>query len=242
MYSRRHYPECVLEESRSPRYVQKRRRKTQPLNRVQPGFFSSSTLGLRPKNGNPAENSHGCRIGTSLGVWERLHVIDSHSSPFAFRFSSTASLSSVFACLRELSLLVVLFHGFIYTLFLLTIPRLHSQFSIRAIAVNWPPSFLASAIYDFILGQIDRRRYNTTALLSLDWYTTPISMSTSTLEPLRGSCSCGRNRYLIRILDDNVTDHAQIHFDSSSDNRASDYTLPLLPLLYTIISGLIQVS
>lgn len=128
-------------------------------------------------------------------------------------------------------MLVVLFHGFIYTLFLLTIPRLHSQFSIRAIAVNWPPSFLASAIYDFILGQIDRRRYNTTALLSLDCYTTPISMSTSTLEPLRGSCSCGRNRYLIRILDDNVTDHAQIHFDSSSDNRASDYTLPLLPLL-----------
>lgn len=144
-------------------------------------------------------------------------------------------------------MLVVLFHGFIYTLFLLTIPRLHSQFSIRAIAVNWPPSFLTSAIYDFILGQIDRRRYNTTALLSLDCYTTLglasiTSMSTSTLEPLRGSCSCGRNRYLIRILDDNVTDHAQIHFDSSSDNRASDYTLPLLPLLYTIISGLIQVS
>lgn len=44
-------------------------------------------------------------------------------------------------------------------------------------------------------------------------------MSSDTgLEPLRGSCSCGRNRYLIRIPED-VTDHARIYFDSSSDNR-----------------------
>lgn len=44
-------------------------------------------------------------------------------------------------------------------------------------------------------------------------------MSSDTgLEPLRGSCSCGRNRYLIRIPED-VTDHAHIYFDSSSDNR-----------------------
>lgn len=47
------------------------------------------------------------------------------------------------------------------------------------------------------------------------------TMSTSTpLEPLRGSCSCGRNQYLIRIPDD-VTDHAEVYFDDSSDNRTS---------------------
>ncbi|RAL16850.1 uncharacterized protein BO97DRAFT_402461 [Aspergillus homomorphus CBS 101889] len=38
--------------------------------------------------------------------------------------------------------------------------------------------------------------------------------------PLRGSCQCGRNQYLIR-LSDNVTDHAQVYFDSSEDNRRS---------------------
>lgn len=44
-------------------------------------------------------------------------------------------------------------------------------------------------------------------------------MSSDTgLEPLHGSCSCGRNRYLIRIPED-VTDHARIYFDTSSDNR-----------------------
>ncbi|KXG46368.1 Glutathione-dependent formaldehyde-activating enzyme/centromere protein V [Penicillium griseofulvum] len=37
-------------------------------------------------------------------------------------------------------------------------------------------------------------------------------------EPLRGSCSCGRNAYQINIPDD-VQDHAQVYFDSSRDNR-----------------------
>ncbi|KAJ5682784.1 hypothetical protein N7462_005949 [Penicillium macrosclerotiorum] len=37
-------------------------------------------------------------------------------------------------------------------------------------------------------------------------------------EPLHGSCSCGRNQYRIQIPDD-VTDHAQVYFDSSRDNR-----------------------
>ncbi|CAG8385324.1 unnamed protein product [Penicillium salamii] len=37
-------------------------------------------------------------------------------------------------------------------------------------------------------------------------------------EPLRGSCSCGRNEYQINIPDD-VTDHAEVYFDSSRDNR-----------------------
>ncbi|RAH73130.1 uncharacterized protein BO66DRAFT_418211 [Aspergillus aculeatinus CBS 121060] len=36
--------------------------------------------------------------------------------------------------------------------------------------------------------------------------------------PLRGSCQCGRNQYLIRLPDD-VTDHAHVYFDSSQDNR-----------------------
>ncbi|CAG8097077.1 unnamed protein product [Penicillium olsonii] len=39
-----------------------------------------------------------------------------------------------------------------------------------------------------------------------------------TCEPLRGSCSCGRNEYQINIPDD-VTDHAEVYFDSSRDNR-----------------------
>ncbi|OJJ45666.1 hypothetical protein ASPZODRAFT_133533 [Penicilliopsis zonata CBS 506.65] len=42
-------------------------------------------------------------------------------------------------------------------------------------------------------------------------------------EPLRGSCSCGRNQYLIRIPED-VTAHARIYFDSSWDNRRSQGT------------------
>ncbi|KAJ5088665.1 Glutathione-dependent formaldehyde-activating enzyme/centromere protein V [Penicillium angulare] len=37
-------------------------------------------------------------------------------------------------------------------------------------------------------------------------------------EPLHGSCSCGRNEYKIDIPDD-VTEHAQVYFDSSRDNR-----------------------
>ncbi|CAI7598981.1 unnamed protein product [Penicillium glandicola] len=37
-------------------------------------------------------------------------------------------------------------------------------------------------------------------------------------DPLRGSCSCGRNEYQINIPDD-VTDHAEVYFDSSRDNR-----------------------
>ncbi|KAJ5747070.1 uncharacterized protein N7511_008766 [Penicillium nucicola] len=37
-------------------------------------------------------------------------------------------------------------------------------------------------------------------------------------EPLRGSCSCGRNEYQINIPDD-VTEHAEVYFDSSRDSR-----------------------
>ncbi|RMJ23554.1 hypothetical protein PHISP_05565 [Aspergillus sp. HF37] len=37
-------------------------------------------------------------------------------------------------------------------------------------------------------------------------------------EPLRGSCSCGRNQYLIQIPE-NVTDHAHVYFDASRGNR-----------------------
>ncbi|KGO74063.1 Glutathione-dependent formaldehyde-activating enzyme/centromere protein V [Penicillium italicum] len=37
-------------------------------------------------------------------------------------------------------------------------------------------------------------------------------------DPLHGSCSCGRNEYQINIPDD-VTDHAEVYFDSSRDNR-----------------------
>ena len=202
----------------------------EPLNmcrreeETQPGLFFSSTPVLRPKKAILRRIHTVAALGL-VGMWERLHVIDGHSWLF-FSFSLFSSLSSVFACLRELSLPAgCLFHGFLFILhcfsFILNSTRDRPSIG--------PRPFSTSAIYDFILGQVDRRRYNTTtALLSLDCYTTAIiSMSTSTLEPLRGSCSCGRNRYLIRILDDDVTDHAQIHFDSSSDNRASDYTLPL---------------
>ncbi|PWY90057.1 hypothetical protein BO70DRAFT_359046 [Aspergillus heteromorphus CBS 117.55] len=38
------------------------------------------------------------------------------------------------------------------------------------------------------------------------------------IEPLRGSCQCGRNQYQIRLPDD-VTDHAHVYFDASRDNR-----------------------
>ncbi|PYH96728.1 hypothetical protein BO71DRAFT_374792 [Aspergillus ellipticus CBS 707.79] len=38
------------------------------------------------------------------------------------------------------------------------------------------------------------------------------------IEPLRGSCQCGRNQYQIR-LPDNVTDHAYVYFDTTRDNR-----------------------
>ncbi|KAJ5131359.1 Glutathione-dependent formaldehyde-activating enzyme/centromere protein V [Penicillium bovifimosum] len=37
------------------------------------------------------------------------------------------------------------------------------------------------------------------------------------LEPLRGSCSCGRNAYQINIPDD-VTDHAEVYFDNGRDS------------------------
>lgn len=40
-------------------------------------------------------------------------------------------------------------------------------------------------------------------------------------DPLRGSCSCGRNEYQINIPDD-VTDHAEVYFDSSRDNRGQN--------------------
>lgn len=42
-------------------------------------------------------------------------------------------------------------------------------------------------------------------------------------DPLRGSCSCGRNEYQINIPDD-VTDHAEVYFDSSRDNRGQIQT------------------
>ncbi|KAH8434206.1 uncharacterized protein LDX57_011845 [Aspergillus melleus] len=37
-------------------------------------------------------------------------------------------------------------------------------------------------------------------------------------EPLHGACLCGRNQYQIHIPD-NVTEHAEIYFDSGRDNR-----------------------
>ncbi|KAI9373094.1 hypothetical protein BJX61DRAFT_402785 [Aspergillus egyptiacus] len=47
----------------------------------------------------------------------------------------------------------------------------------------------------------------------------------SELDPLRGSCLCGRNQYLIRIPDD-VADHARVYFDAGRDQRRS-YGAPL---------------
>ncbi|KAE8149420.1 hypothetical protein BDV25DRAFT_156335 [Aspergillus avenaceus] len=37
-------------------------------------------------------------------------------------------------------------------------------------------------------------------------------------EPLRGSCHCGRNQYIIQLPED-VSEHADIYFDSSRDSR-----------------------
>lgn len=45
-------------------------------------------------------------------------------------------------------------------------------------------------------------------------------------EPLRGSCSCGRNQYLIQIPE-NVTDHAHVYFDASRGNRTSLWSAPV---------------
>ncbi|KAJ5126699.1 hypothetical protein N7448_007478 [Penicillium atrosanguineum] len=42
-------------------------------------------------------------------------------------------------------------------------------------------------------------------------------------EPLHGSCSCGRNEYSIQIPED-VTEHAEVYFDTSRDNRRSHGT------------------
>jgi hypothetical protein len=39
-------------------------------------------------------------------------------------------------------------------------------------------------------------------------------------QPLRGSCHCGRNQYIIQLPED-VSDHADIYFDSSRDSRTS---------------------
>ncbi|KAJ5204857.1 uncharacterized protein N7498_005736 [Penicillium cinerascens] len=44
-----------------------------------------------------------------------------------------------------------------------------------------------------------------------------------THEPLHGSCSCGRNEYSIQIPED-VTEHAEVYFDTSRDNRRSQGT------------------
>ncbi|KAL4809244.1 hypothetical protein BDV18DRAFT_131566 [Aspergillus unguis] len=44
-------------------------------------------------------------------------------------------------------------------------------------------------------------------------------------EPLRGSCMCGRNQYLIQIPD-NATEHARVYFDAGRDHRKS-YGAPL---------------
>lgn len=56
-------------------------------------------------------------------------------------------------------------------------------------------------------------------------------------EPLRGSCSCGRNQYLIRIPE-NHTEHAHVYFDSSRDNRTQSFKKPLqLELLLTLRTG-----
>ena len=149
----------------------------EPLNmcrreeETQPGLFFSSTPVLRPKKAILRRIHTVAALGL-VGMWERLHVIDGHSWLF-FSFSLFSSLSSVFACLRELSLPAgCLFHGFLFILhcfsFILNSTRDRPSIG--------PRPFSTSAIYDFILGQVDRRRYNTTttALLSLDCYTTAI--------------------------------------------------------------------
>lgn len=58
-----------------------------------------------------------------------------------------------------------------------------------------------------------------------------------THEPLRGSCSCGRNQYQIQIPED-VTNHAEVYFDSSRDNRM---WIPFSGRLFLTNSG-IQVN
>jgi hypothetical protein len=42
----------------------------------------------------------------------------------------------------------------------------------------------------------------------------------STRRPLRGSCGCGRNNYIIAVPE-NAADSAHVFFDSSSENRWS---------------------
>ncbi|EAW07268.1 uncharacterized protein ACLA_019730 [Aspergillus clavatus NRRL 1] len=56
----------------------------------------------------------------------------------------------------------------------------------------------------------------------------------STHEPLHGSCLCGRNQYSIDIPED-VTDHANVYFDSSRDYRRS-YGSPLTAWLRVPLS------
>ena len=86
-------------------------RREEDPNRLQPGLFFSSTPGLRPKKAI-LRRIHTVAASGLVGMWERLHVIDGHSWLF-FSFSLFSSLSSVFACLRELSLPAgCLFHGF----------------------------------------------------------------------------------------------------------------------------------
>ncbi|KAL2833930.1 hypothetical protein BJY01DRAFT_239368 [Aspergillus pseudoustus] len=53
-------------------------------------------------------------------------------------------------------------------------------------------------------------------------------------EPLRGSCLCGRNEYIIRIPE-NVTNHALVYFDTDRDHRRS-YGTPLTAWLKVPLS------
>ncbi|KAL3467486.1 hypothetical protein BJX64DRAFT_143419 [Aspergillus heterothallicus] len=53
-------------------------------------------------------------------------------------------------------------------------------------------------------------------------------------EPLRGSCLCGRNEYLIRIPTD-VINHAHVYFDTDRDHRRS-YGTPLTAWLRVPLS------
>ncbi|KAL4934462.1 uncharacterized protein BDV17DRAFT_8239 [Aspergillus undulatus] len=62
----------------------------------------------------------------------------------------------------------------------------------------------------------------------------PLANKMDEQEPLRGSCMCGRNQYLIRIPD-NVTDHARVYFDVGRDNRKS-YGTPLTAWLRVPLS------
>ena len=78
--------------------------------------------------------------------------------------------------------------------------------SLCAIAVNWPPSFLTSAIYDFILGQRDRRRYNTTALLSLDCYTTAAPRPWSGFNHKHEHLDSGAVAWLVLMWPESISD------------------------------------